>query len=307
MNTATVETCIVTVHYGDPEVTKRCLNALAQLTVPAYIVVSNNDTEACADILRQHIRSLSDAIRAEVVQNAENRGFAAGCNTGIRRAQTLCADYVWLLNNDTEARPDALAALLRCAGKHPRAVIGSTVVEMERPDVIQVAGGFKYNPWTTVIRPAYAGNRLSDTPRLEIPPFDYIYGASIFVSTKLLAEVGFLNEIYQLYYEELDFCLKARYVGAELIWCRDSIVKHTGGAPLRSPKDTQGQSPLAAYHESRSTIIYTRRHHSRKLAMVLLVRAAGKAVCLFYRKEWRLFKPTFHGLLDGMQLPLHKR
>lgn len=295
------KTCVITVHYGDPEVTKRCLNSLARLTVQPYVVVSNNDSAQCADIIRDHIQALGDSIRAEVIQNRENRGFAAGCNTGVRRAQELDADYVWLLNNDAEAEASSLEALLACAAKTPKAIIGSTVVEMDRPGIIQVAGGVQYNPWTTVIKPAHIGRRRDEIDTLPELPIHYIFGASMFIPTRLFHDIGLMDEAYFLYYEELDLCTRAARHDWHLTWCKQSIVIHQGGASTCSPDTKQRQSNVSAFHESRSTMLFTRKQHPNTVMIATLVRLFGKALKLATRKEWDLFPPTFQGLLSGLK------
>ena len=172
-------------HFGQPKITKQCLDSLTQLTIRPWVIVSNNDSLEIGEDLKQHIQSLGDKLEAEVIQNSENRGFAAGCNVSIRKALQRKADYVWLLNNDTKVTPGALEALLDCAQKYPKAILGATVVEMDRPDIIQVAGGVKYNPWTTVIKQAYAGQPTNTTHSLPEPTIDYIYGASFLDTNKL--------------------------------------------------------------------------------------------------------------------------
>jgi Predicted glycosyltransferases len=295
-------TCIVLVHYGDPEITKRCLDSLTRLTVTPHVVISNNDSEACGRLLRDHVKALGSSIRAEVVQNPGNKGFAAGCNVGIRRALDMGADHVWLLNNDTEVEPEALEALSRYAATNPQAIIGSTVVEMHAPEVVQVAGGVTYNAWTTVIAPAHAGRDRADAQILEPPQMDYVYGASFFIPIQCVEDIGGLDETFFLYYEELDYCTRAKKAGYRLAWCRESVVQHQGGAAAGSKTgERETPSRLAAYHESRSVILFTRKHHRGKLLPVLLGRILGKLLFLTIRRQWGLFHPTIAGLSNGVR------
>lgn len=301
MPKADCNTCIVTVHFGDVEMTKRCLDAISRLTVRPHVVVSNNDAPAHGLELEKHVASLGDAIRAEVTQNESNRGFAAGCNTGIRRAQAMEADHVWLLNNDTEAEPESLEALLACAAQHPQAIIGATVVEANSPKTIQVAGGVSYTPLTTVIRQAHAGRSTDEIKSLPPQQLDYIYGASMLIPATLFGTLGLMDEAYFLYYEELDFCQKAVRRGTELLWCRESVVRHHGGAATGTKSGEVGSArKLTTYHESRSVILYTRKHHPRMLVATLLARIA-KCALLIARRQMHLITPVLHGIYDGIR------
>lgn len=293
--------CIVIVHFGQPEVTKQCLDSLTQLTVRPRVIVSNNDSTEKGKELQKHIDNLGENLNAEVIQNAQNRGFAAGCNVGIRKAMQLKADYVWLLNNDTKVEPGALKALLDCARKHPKTILGATVVEMDRPDIIQVAGGVKYNPWTTVIKQAYAKYPTSMVSRLPDPELSYIAGASMLVPGAIFDTIGLMDEEFFLYYEELDLCLRALQSGFELIWCRDCIVKHFGGATIGTKTGNGGSAnQTAAFHESRSTILLTRKHFPGRILSAVLSRALGKLAFTLARRQWSLVPPILKGLVKGL-------
>ena len=308
-------TAIILVHYGDVSVTANCLRSLADSAGQAVVIVSNNGTPAQAAQLSAVMEELFGVVRrvdpgegaspgdrAVLVHNGGNRGFAAGCNSGLRIAVGMPGvDFVWLLNNDTRVEPGSLAALVEEAGACPSAVIGATVVRGDSPDVLQVAGGYRYQSALTRIRPNHAGlprDLVESAPDLAM---DYVYGASMFFSTGLLREVGLLDETFFLFYEELDFCRRAVALGATLRWCRRCVVVHSESAAIgRGRLASVEQKKTAAYHEARSTILFTRKHHPAFIPLVLGVRLIVKPIIQTARGEIRYIPEAVRGAVRGL-------
>ncbi|MGE4470468.1 MAG: glycosyltransferase family 2 protein [Desulfovibrio sp.] len=326
---------VVLVHFGRVETTARCLRALTRTAGSARIIVSNNGSpdqgEALASLVGEDGRETlilnelptSAGATSErhgkspvfILQNKSNLGFAAGCNQGIRLAWTLGGvDCVWLLNNDTQPAPGALDALLRDLSAQPDAVLGSTVVHMEQTKdapgahtSIQVAGGVRYSAWSTRIRPNHQGELLGNRDVLSDQPMDYVYGASLCCSMDCFRRIGLLDEDFFLFYEELDFCCRARQAGFTLAWCRDSIVSHQGSAAVGdSASGTVRQRRVAAFHEARSTIIFTRKRHPWLLTFALAARVLVKPVFLLIRGDGKSLRPSLCGVWRGLTARLGK-
>lgn len=308
-------TAIILVHYGDVSVTANCLRSLADSAGQAVVVVSNNGTLAQAGQLSAVMEELFGAVRrvdsgqaaspgdrAVLVHNGGNRGFAAGCNSGLRIAAGMPGvDFVWLLNNDTRIEPGSLASLVEEGGACPSAVIGATVVRGDSPDALQVAGGYRYQAALTRIRPNHAGlprDLVESVPDLAM---DYVYGASMFCSIGLLREVGLLDENFFLFYEELDFCRRAVALGATLRWCRRCVVVHSESASIgRGRSASVEQKKTAAYHEARSTVLFTRKHHPAVVPLVLFMRLVVKPIALAARGEVRYIPQAIRGAVHGL-------
>lgn len=297
MEKASANVGVVLVHYGEVSATLRCIDSLSTMAASPKVVVVNHDAP-------EHTRILDERIALHGlegrVEQQDNRGFAAGCNAGVRTALALGAEYLWLLNNDTVVEPSALDALMVCAGKNPDSIIGATVLDFDSPGTIQVAGGFHYRPFLSAIRASHRGRAAGEVPGLAADRMDYIYGASFFLPVSLYKRVGPLDESFFLYYEELDFCIRARRNGATLLWCRDCEVRHVGGAAVQSADASAASGGLAAYHEARSTLLFTRKHYPAALPTVLLLRLLAKPLFLLFRGKWRQLGAAYKGLLNGL-------
>jgi GT2 family glycosyltransferase len=196
--------------------------------------------------------------RLILIDTGGNLGFAGGYNIALRYA--LARDdfaYVWLLNNDTVVDADALSQLARrMRERHDAGICGSTLMCYHAPETIQALGGAHYNKWLGTRTPI-GGHRPASMP-VEVAEVErkmsYVSGASMLVSRGFLHEIGLLCEDYFLYYEEIDWAMRAhgRYA---LAYAPGSIVYHKEGGTIGSPRI----SPRAEYLALRNRLLFTRK------------------------------------------------
>lgn len=195
--------------------TLSCLAALAAVDYQplSVIVVDNGSSNDSVSRIREAFPAIS------LIETGKNLGFAGGNNVGIRRALELGAEYVWLLNNDTEPRPDALRKLVQKALDNPEiGAVGSVLMYEHDPNRVQAWGGGRINLWIGRSHHAF-------TPKLD-GWFDYITAASILMPREALESVGLLDDKYFLYWEDGDLCFRLRGGGWKLGVAADSIVLH---------------------------------------------------------------------------------
>lgn len=250
---------VVLVNFKNVPRTVACLRALEKSSCrPRRVyVVDNASTEESQAEFGKETFSLD----VEWIWNAENLGFAAGCNQGIRRAREVCSeDYVWLLNNDTEPEVDALEKLLECAEETGAGVTGSAIfgsdgsfsggVGRVHPKMASVsrvplskdvAGGCSKDCSLDCSTQNGSSNcRSQSCSSGELAEFDYVEGSSFFISPKCLDVVGLLSEDFFLYFEESDYCYKAKTAGFSLAWATGSIVRHYIGSSTGSENKKGG-------------------------------------------------------------------
>jgi hypothetical protein len=190
--------------------------------------------------------------RITLVENADNQGFAGGCNTGIKTAIANGADAIFLLNSDAEVRPDTLGALVAVHAELPDAVLGA-VVRYTEGGAIQFFGS-RTAPGTGA--PAWFRSGTDDHELLQpLIPSDFIFGAALFAGTALFEAVGLFDERFFLTYEETDWCYRARAAGSACFIVRDAVVDHVGSAALGSET-----SPLQAYFLQRNRLLFYEKH-----------------------------------------------
>lgn len=305
--------CVVVLNWNRPEETIGCLDSLVSLARRGRLAMVICDNASSDDSVDQLIRWARDNFQLErfselgqphCVQNpcdwtfmlvkiGDNRGYAGGNNVGIRLAlHRTCFEFIWILNNDTLVHADALDELESCARNNPElGIFGSTIVEHHRRDVVQTAGGCRYNPLTTKVSSLHAGRPLKHVLSSDNQiRFDYVSGAAMFCRAEVFRKVGLLDERFFLYYEELDLMRRMHSAGYDAGWCKDSIVYHKGAASTGGGSAiNKEESWNSNYHENLSTLLYTRKHHPLYLPLVAMVRFLGKSFALLLRRRFRLF------------------
>lgn len=316
--------CIIVLNWQNWQDTVQCLTSLQMLPAIkniSVIVCDNGSTNQAPQHILAWARQYYTAKDIQMVtmpltrtktvlspfifiQTGENLGFAGGNNVGIRfvLASGQC-DYIWLLNSDTVVDVHALASLYGFAQAYPKtALIGSTVLYYDDPDIVQCAGGCRYNPLLTKIANALEGEPLQYTEQFDHVDLDYIYGASLFMRVAAIRTVGLLNEEYFLFYEELDYTQRLKKRGYQIAWCRYSFVFHKGSATIKQmhPQERQ-QLQFANYYENLSTLKYTARFHSHLLPIAFFTRFVLKSLFLILRRQFFLFPSLFKAYWDFFQ------
>ena len=193
-----------------------------------------NDTNKC-------LKSLEgldyDNFETIVIDNdKENRGFAGGNNIGIKQALEKKAKYVLLLNNDTVVEPDFLKKLVEVGENDKQAGILGPVIYEHDSNKVHFAGG-KIN-WLYT-----KGRHITITSEQRTMNSDYITGCCLLIKRKVIEKIGLMDEDYFLYFEDVDWCLKARIAGYKCVLVSNSKIWHkvSSGA-------TEGSLSYIYYH-----------------------------------------------------------
>ena len=232
----------VIVNYRTTDLVIACLRSLRDETrglPPANLaLVDNGSGDGSADRIAATIMAEGWSSWVSLLPLADNRGFSAGNNAGIRLLlqSSEPAEYFLLLNPDTVVRKGALEALLDFAERHPKAgIIGC---RLEEPGGVPQRSAFRFH---SAIGELEQGLRLGIASRMlsrwavGLPQpesarrADWVSGASMLIRREVLDAIGFLDEGYFLYFEEVDFCLRAARAGWECWHEPRSRVVHLGG------------------------------------------------------------------------------
>lgn len=269
---------VAIVNYRTAHLTIGCLESLAEevKAIPAakVFVVENGSDDGSAEQIARAIEANGWSSWARLLPEERNGGFAYGNNVAIRPLLQSAdrSEYVLLLNPDTIVRPGAIQALFDFMDQHPEVgIVGS---RLEDPDATPQNSAFRFH---TILSELDTQLRLGVFSRLAAlwssnPGFsdsalqaDWVAGASMLVRTSVFDSIGLLDEGYFLYFEEVDFCLRARRAGWTCWYEPRSRVVHLVGQStgVTNPKATGKRLP-AYWFESRRR--YFVKNHGRLYA-----------------------------------------
>ena len=212
---------IIILNWNGWQDTLACVESCHRLDWPNFriIVVDNASTDGSVKQLR---KSLSNV---EIIQSDANLGFAGGNNIGIQRALECRADYVWLLNNDTVADPQALTMLVEAMENEPCAgIAGSKILYHEKPFMIWSTGGI----WEKgrLHRRQRGANQLDSGQFDELCGVGSISGCSMMVRTTAVKKIGLMDESYFLYWEDTEWSARTSAGGFKVLYVPRSKVWH---------------------------------------------------------------------------------
>ena len=239
---ARYDVLVVIVNYRSAELTIDCLRSLEPELVhhpeTHVVVVENASGPDQAERLRAEIdvRGWRPWVTLQVA--TENGGFAAGNNVAIRWALDLSQtpSLIWLLNPDTVVRPEGMAALINFMRQNPD--VGLAGSRLEDPDgtrqnstfrfpsaLGELEEGLRFGPASRLLRRRRIVWQVGD----QSQPVDWVAGASLMIRREVFEQVGLLDERFFMYYEEVDFCRRARAKGWTCWYVPESRVVHLVG------------------------------------------------------------------------------
>jgi GT2 family glycosyltransferase len=285
---------VVVLNWNLPGDTFECV---ASVQTPAHpgvqiVLIDNGSTDGSVERFRARF---GDTLT--ILANQENLGFAGGVNTGIRWALANGAAAVLLLNNDTVVAADMIPHLAAAAAQSSGAgVVGPAIYYYDLPQRIWRFADREV-PWLPVAR------RLPDRAVAEAgaTPFrvDYVTACGMLVRRQVFEAIGLFDERYFMYFEDADFCRRARQAGFE-IWCAPRArMWHNVSLSAQKAK------PATRYAESWGRAQFYRDHpHGPSRALTvsyLLARALKVTLRDALSGDWGLVKPLWQGTLDGQR------
>jgi GT2 family glycosyltransferase len=252
---------------------RQCLTSLAPDAPAADVIVVDHASDA-AEVARVRREFPS----ARVLVEPANAGFAAGVNRGARET---AAEYLLLVNPDSTVERDLVARLTAWMDAHPD--VGIVGPAIANPDGSMQASARRFPDFTTAIagRSSWLTRVLPQNPltRHNLPyttrphgeaiDVDWVSGACMMIRRRAFDALGGMDEEFFLYWEDADFCRRAKQAGWRTVYLPIPGTVHIGGASSRHASD----AALAAFHDSAYRLFMKHTSATGRL-FALLVRAA---------------------------------
>jgi GT2 family glycosyltransferase len=251
MLTSEPRVSIIVLSWNSFEVTLECLQSLRKMDYRNFevVLVDNGSVDFSPDKIAE------SAPEVRLIRNPVNLGFTGGNNVGMRDALGRNPDYLLLLNNDTVVAPDFLSQMVRVAESDPQiGILNPKIYYFEPSNRIWHAGGI-HKPWYSSTKSL--GCRKIDTGNYDqVREVSFVTGCALLIKAEIVKQIGLLDEMYFLGWEDLDWTLrviragfKAVYVPQSAIWHKESYdTKKNGGKKLRD------------YYGIRNSILFARKH-----------------------------------------------
>ncbi|WBL36757.1 glycosyltransferase family 2 protein [Tepidiforma flava] len=224
------------------------LDALERVTYPAWELwaVDNGSRDGSAAMVRERMPG------ARVLENGENLGFTGACNRALREILARPdIGYVLFLNDDTEVTPGFLEPLAALADA--RTLVAPKTYLAGQPGILDDAAG-AFDWWRGTWRRRVLGRR-------EGPADCYPHAietanlSCLLVPAGAFREVGLLDDAFFVYYDDTDFCRRARAAGYRIFFEPRSVVYHRKGATLGGQA-----SAFGCYYLARNRPYLIRKH-----------------------------------------------
>jgi len=228
---------VIVVNYNAGAHLGRCLRAVLASTAPVRVTVVDNASCDGSEVVVRDLAASGAAV--ELLRNSRNLGFARAVNQVLRHVES---PYALVLNPDCFLEPDTLEVLLRAMEAHPRA--GLAGCRVRAPDGREERASRRRipTPTTSLARVTGLGRWLDSFEVVEQPlpdgpqAVEAVSGACMLVRMRAVAEVGGLDEGYVLHCEDLDWFVRFRQRGWEVLFVPRARATHVkGGCSARRP------------------------------------------------------------------------
>lgn len=280
---------IVIINWNNYEDTKECIESLEQTKYSnkEIIIVDNGSTDDSYHKLKKRFA------QHRIISNKENLGFSAGCNLGIRYALENSADYVLLLNNDTIVDNYAIAELVNGITQNEEiGLIGGKIFYFNEMNKIWSAGGGikRFTKKTFQFGEKQFNNKKYNSER-EV---DFLSGCCLLIRREVFEKIGLLDPDYFMYYEDVDFCLRAKnfykimYLPQAVIWHK---VSNTSKKSFRD------------YYRMKNHILLLKKRYSFNLILITIIGIyifTERIVRILVRKYWYRDSEKFSNRISSL-------
>lgn len=247
---------VVIVNWNTRDMVLRLLASLSRPSEEAeheveLIVVDNNSSDGSVEAIRREYPDV------KLVAQTENLGFPGGVNPGFRVATQ---PFVLLLNSDACTSRESIKALAQYMAAAPEVgVVGPRILSAER---VPESSAFRDPSLTWMVLAALGLNKLKlfnferyqERTFTEAAEVDCVSGCAMMIRRDLMNELDGFDEDYFMYFEETDFCVRARRYGKRVHHAPVGEFVHEGGGTAKSVR-------LRTFLDfQRSQILFHRKH-----------------------------------------------
>jgi GT2 family glycosyltransferase len=274
-----IDVAVAIVSYKSAQLTIDCLGTIEAERFRGGIsirVVVVDNASGDAPAIAEAIEKNSWSSWVTLVRAPRNGGFAYGNNLAFQVAQEdRTPDYFHLLNPDTLVREGAIGALVRFLETHPEVgIVGSSFENLDGSDwpiafrfpsiLSEIESGLQLKLVSRILQRWAVAVQMSLVPQ----PIDWVPGASMMIRPLVFDAIGGFDETYFLYFEETDFCFRAKKAGYSTWYVPESRIMHIAGESTKVTGAHAASKRLPSYwFESRRRYFVASNGTARAIAV----------------------------------------
>lgn len=256
---------IIVLNYNGLRDTKKCITSILKTDYPNYsvIIVDNGSEKNEAAI----IKKLFANKKIRCIRLAKNYGFSGGNNRIFKKLESK---YIFLLNNDTEVKKNFLSELVKTMEKDTSiAVAQPKILWMKNKKYLDYAGAC--GGFIDIFGYPFTRGRIFYTQERDLGQYNsqvdifWASGAAMFIRKNVLDKVGYFDERFFNYMEEIDLCYRIHQAGYRIICEPKSVIYHLGGATaLRNETKKR-------FWEHRNNLLFVFKNFPLKNLLIILI------------------------------------
>jgi len=281
---------IIIINWNTCDILSDCLVSVYEQTQSIsfeVIVIDNASTDGSTEMVKKEFPQVI------LIQNKENKGFAAANNQGIAQAK---GRYILLLNSDTIILDNAIEKSVRFADAHPEAaVVGCRVLNTDRtlqptcfmsPSILNLLLSSSYLYKCFPQSRFFGRERMTWWGRDTIREVDVVTGCFMLVRREAVEQVGMMDEQFFMYGEETDWCYRMKQAGWRIMFAPEGEIIHLGGASSSKMK------PEMVLQLRGSMLLFIKKTKKR---MTYTIACFFVALFFLLRIPYWLSRAVFHG------------
>ena len=218
---------ILILNWNGVHLLKPCLDTVTAIDYPNFsvMVIDNGSSDGSLEIVKENYPSV------EILALDQNYGFAGGYNRCFAQLKDEPSEFIMLLNNDTEVDSDILNSFTHAKEQFgDNQIYGGKIYYQDNPEKIWYAGGNVKLKYADI---SHRGIRKQDSPEYSNPiETDYVTGCCLFTSMEVINKLNGFDERFNMYGEDVDFCLRANQERINCYYWPDAKLWHQVSASL---------------------------------------------------------------------------
>ena len=218
---------ILILNWNGKHLLKPCLDSIKKIDYSNYsvMVIDNGSTDNSVNMVKENYSKVN------LLVLEKNYGFAEGYNRCFTQLKDEYSGFILLLNNDTEIDSNILSSFIQAKDKYgDNNLYGGKIFYHKNPEIIWYAGG---NLNLKYLKLSHRGIRQTDSAEYSKPmQTDYITGCCLFTSMEIINQLNGFDELFNMYGEDVDLCLRAQAEGINCYYWPDAKLWHHVSASL---------------------------------------------------------------------------